>query len=143
MSDSFACPPRVHVRTLGCKVNQVDSDEMCASLSDRGARIVADPEEAEFIVVNTCSVTAESDKKCRKAIRHLARLPHAPRVIVTGCMAAIDAEAAQILHESVTVVPDRRAVATVLLACLAPRQKSSCESRRGGLSQPRYGRAPR
>jgi len=106
---------RVYVHTLGCKVNQVDSDEIRDALHSYGAEIVADPVPAEVIVVNTCTVTVEADKKSRKLARHFARMPHSPYVVVSGCMAAVDPHSAEGLHERIAVVPDRQAVVEFLI----------------------------
>lgn len=76
---------------LGCKVNRVESDAFSASLSACGC--VESPEaDAELIVVNTCTVTGEAEKKTRKAVRHALRANECATVVVTGCAAAIDAD---------------------------------------------------
>lgn len=76
---------------LGCKVNRVESDSFSASLAARGC-VEAPEENAELIVVNTCTVTGEAEKKTRKAVRHALRASEGATVVVTGCAAAIDAE---------------------------------------------------
>ncbi|MBO7405470.1 MAG: tRNA (N(6)-L-threonylcarbamoyladenosine(37)-C(2))-methylthiotransferase MtaB, partial [Clostridia bacterium] len=55
----------VSVLTLGCRVNQYESDSMCARLCSLGVRIVPFGDPADVAVVNTCTVTAESDRKSR------------------------------------------------------------------------------
>ena len=64
--------PRVLIHTLGCKVNQVESDDLAESLSQAGCD-VANSGPADVVVVNTCTVTHVSDKKARKAKRRLER----------------------------------------------------------------------
>ena len=92
-----------HVVNLGCKVNRVESDAVSASLVSSGAKQVAE-EAADLIVVNTCTVTGEAEKKARKAVRHaLTCNPHA-QVIVTGCAVAIDEETYAALGENVEIV---------------------------------------
>ncbi len=76
---------------LGCKVNRVESDSFSAALSARGC-VEAPEADAELIVVNTCTVTGEAEKKTRKAVRHALRASENATVVVTGCAAAIDAE---------------------------------------------------
>ncbi len=79
--------PRFLIQTLGCKVNQYDSEKIRAQLLHSGYRLVIneDAEAPDLIIVNTCSVTAESDRKGRQMIRKLIRRhPHA-RIMVTGC----------------------------------------------------------
>lgn len=74
------------VLTFGCRVNQADSLDLEAELCTRGARAAA-PDEADVIVVNTCSVTASADQGARQAVRRLHRLNPDARIVVTGCYA--------------------------------------------------------
>ena len=84
--------PNFSVVNLGCKVNRVESDSIAARLLASGGMSV-ESEFADVIVVNSCTVTGEADKKTRKAVRAALRAnPHA-EVVVTGCGVAIDAEA--------------------------------------------------
>ena len=90
------------VVNLGCKVNRVESDDAAARLAACG---VETPEaEADLIVVNTCTVTGEAEKKTRKAVRRALRANDRARVLVTGCAAAIDAAFYEALGDRVTVV---------------------------------------
>src|SRR5712692_6528874 len=74
------------VITFGCRVNQADSLGLEEALLAAGA-VSASPEDADLVVVNTCSVTATSDQGARQTIRRVARdNPHA-RIVVTGCYA--------------------------------------------------------
>ena len=75
----------VSILTLGCRVNQYESDALAASLRARGATIVPFGDPADVAVVNTCTVTAESDRKSRQMIRRAAQT--ATSVVVTGCYA--------------------------------------------------------
>lgn len=77
------------VVNLGCKVNRVESDDAAALLAAHGTETCE--EDADLIVVNTCTVTGEAEKKTRKAVRHALRANDHARVLVTGCAAAIDA----------------------------------------------------
>jgi threonylcarbamoyladenosine tRNA methylthiotransferase MtaB len=74
------------VVTFGCRVNQADSLVIEDGLRSRGA-VPSSPEEADFVVVNTCSVTASADQAARQTVRRIARLNPEVRVIVTGCYA--------------------------------------------------------
>ncbi len=100
----------VAFRTFGCKVNRVESEDAAADLLGRGVRVVAE-EEAAVVVVNTCTVTAEADRKARKAVRHALGLAQAPVVVVSGCLAALDTGELAALGERVVVEPDRERVA--------------------------------
>ena len=79
--------PTVSVLTLGCRVNQYESDALCAALKANGVKIVPFGDPADAAVVNTCTVTGESDRKSRQMIRRAAQ--NAAHVIVTGCFAQI------------------------------------------------------
>ncbi len=76
---------------LGCKVNKVESDAFAAGLLSRGC-IETDQTQADVIVVNTCTVTGEAEKKTRKAVRRALRDSSTAHVVVTGCAAALDAD---------------------------------------------------
>ena len=89
----------VAVHTLGCKVNRVESDSIAAELLGKGAQLVAES-DAEVIVVNTCTVTGEADAKARKAVRQALRAPREPVVVVTGCLAALDAGCAPVARRA-------------------------------------------
>ncbi|MDE6535771.1 MAG: MiaB/RimO family radical SAM methylthiotransferase, partial [Muribaculaceae bacterium] len=71
--------------TLGCKLNFAETGSIAQLMADRGIMRIAPGEQPDFCIVNTCSVTAEADRKCRRLIRSLhSRFPQA-KIIVTGC----------------------------------------------------------
>ena len=74
------------VVTFGCRVNQADSLSIEGSLRARGA-VCASPEEADLVVVNTCSVTATADQGARQTVRRIARSNPDVQIVVTGCYA--------------------------------------------------------
>jgi threonylcarbamoyladenosine tRNA methylthiotransferase MtaB len=74
------------VVTFGCRVNQADSLSIEGSLRARGA-VCASPEEADLVVVNTCSVTATADQGARQTIRRIGRNNPDVQIVVTGCYA--------------------------------------------------------
>lgn len=74
------------VITFGCRVNQADSLAIEGALRARGV-VDASPEDADIVVVNTCSVTASADQGARQTIRRIVRSNPDVRVIVTGCYA--------------------------------------------------------
>jgi ribosomal protein S12 methylthiotransferase len=81
---------RVHLLTLGCPKNQVDSEVMLGVLARRGHEIVLDPEAADVLVVNTCSFITPAKEESIDAILDLARLKATRpgrRLVVTGCLA--------------------------------------------------------
>lgn len=82
---------RVAFTTLGCKVNQYDSDAM-RSLFIRRGYTAAEGEEADVYVINTCSVTSVGDKKSRQMIRRLRREHPEAVIIAAGCYAQVAPE---------------------------------------------------
>ena len=64
---------RFVLETLGCKVNQYESQAMASLLEARGHTRCADGETADCVIVNTCAVTAESGRKSRQAVRRLQK----------------------------------------------------------------------
>jgi threonylcarbamoyladenosine tRNA methylthiotransferase MtaB len=99
---------RVHITTLGCKVNQCDAAEMAEALAARGYTVSSSGDEADVHMVNTCTVTATADAKARKLIRRLARGNPQAAIVVTGCWAQIDPRAIAALPEVDAVVPNTR-----------------------------------
>lgn len=99
----------VAIRTLGCKVNRVESEGIAAELLGMGATIV-DEDAAQVIVINTCTVTGEADAKARKAVRQALNGDGSPIVVVTGCLAAVDRAALERLGERVVVEVDKERV---------------------------------
>lgn len=82
-------PMKVHLRMLGCRLNQSEIDRMARQFEQQGHLIVNDPAEADQIVVNTCAVTNEATRSSRKMIRELHRSSQQATINVTGCYAQI------------------------------------------------------
>lgn len=93
---------KVKFYTLGCKVNQYETQAMGEKLKKRGYEIAAENDTADVFVVNSCTVTAESDRKTRQAVRRFKRQnPHGV-VILTGCMPqAYPEKAAELLEADI------------------------------------------
>lgn len=81
--------PRVSFYTLGCKLNYAETSTIERDFQDRQFDVVPFGEAADVTVVNTCSVTAEADRKCRQVIRRALRANPDAFVIVTGCYAQL------------------------------------------------------
>ena len=79
----------VYFHTFGCKANQYDTELVRQAFTDRGAVVVDDPAAADLAVVNSCTVTHESEAKLRRLVRHVSRSGSAG-TIVMGCAAALD-----------------------------------------------------
>lgn len=95
------------VITFGCRVNQADSLALEARLLARGASQAA-PEDADVVVVNSCSVTATADQGTRQAIRRIVRANPDVRVVVTGCYATREPDDVGALPNVLHVVPNDR-----------------------------------
>ncbi|OFV85406.1 MAG: tRNA (N(6)-L-threonylcarbamoyladenosine(37)-C(2))-methylthiotransferase MtaB, partial [Acidobacteria bacterium RBG_16_64_8] len=88
-----AAPTSVAFRTIGCKLNQCETAQMQETLVASGYRLVDWSDRADVRVVNTCTVTAKSDRTCRHEIRLAKRLDPECVVAVTGCYAQVDPDA--------------------------------------------------
>ena len=86
-------PITVALTTLGCRLNQVESQEMGALLEGRGFRVAPAGGPAQVYVVNTCTVTGRADFSDRQAIRRITRENPGAFLVVTGCYAQTDPEA--------------------------------------------------
>ncbi len=80
------------VSTLGCKVNQYESDILAAGLSAHGWQAADRDEKADVCIVNTCTVTRKASMQSRQLIRQLQRQHPGARIVVTGCYAQIAPE---------------------------------------------------
>lgn len=78
--------------TLGCKLNFSETSTFGKLLSDMGVHAADKGEQADICLINTCSVTEVADRKCRQAIRRMARENPGAFVVVTGCYAQLESE---------------------------------------------------
>ncbi len=85
--------PRAAVYTLGCRVNQYESEAVEAELEALGFEIRPFPEAADIYIINTCAVTAESERKSRQIIRRARAANPDAFVLVMGCFSQIKADA--------------------------------------------------
>ena len=82
----------VACHTLGCKVNQYDSQAMLELFEEAGYEIREFSDKADVYVVNTCTVTGTGDKKSLQAVRRVLRQNPAAHVVIAGCLAQRDGE---------------------------------------------------
>ena len=85
--------PKVAFKTLGCRLNQAESEQALEALGARGFDLAHAGEAPDVVVVNTCTVTAESTASSRRLIRKTAEANPQATVVVTGCYAVADPEA--------------------------------------------------
>ncbi len=81
--------PTVAVATLGCKLNQAESEDLTRRFAAAGYRIVGFDDTADVYIVNTCSVTHIADRKSRQLIRQARRANPDAVVVATGCYAEV------------------------------------------------------
>src|SRR5580692_8706153 len=75
-----------HIENFGCRAARADGEAVSSRLRSAGHSVRQLP-EADVVVVNTCSVTAEADRQARAFIRRAHRLNPAAKIVVTGCYA--------------------------------------------------------
>ena len=100
--------------TLGCKVNQYETQLVLEALEKNGFREARDDETADLCVVNTCTVTSNADSRSRQVIRQLAKHNPGTRTLVMGCYATRDPAAISRLPSVFEVVTDKRELPDVL-----------------------------
>lgn len=79
--------PRFFVQNFGCRASQADGAALEAQLSSRGLEHAPDRGAADFVILNTCTVTASADEDLRQAVRRVRRENPQSRILVTGCYA--------------------------------------------------------
>lgn len=119
---------KVHLRTLGCRLNQSEIDSMTRQFEQLGHQTTNTPDEADAIVINTCAVTHEAVRAGRRMIRETHRHNTQAQIIVTGCHAQI--------------APDEIAVLPGVSQVVDNRSKDALVSRVTGQPLPRYDLEP-
>jgi threonylcarbamoyladenosine tRNA methylthiotransferase MtaB len=107
-------PPRLRTVTLGCKVNQYETEFVRQALTGIGFRDAQRGETADLCIVNTCTVTHEGDSKSRQTIRQLAARNPGTRIVVMGCYAARAPEEVSALPGVAEVIADKRELPDLL-----------------------------
>lgn len=90
---------KICVHTLGCKVNQYESELICEKFASNGDEIVGEDEFADVYIINTCTVTGTADKKSRQFIRRMKRINPEAVIVVTGCYAQVSKEEVERIEE--------------------------------------------
>ncbi|MBQ7541827.1 MAG: tRNA (N(6)-L-threonylcarbamoyladenosine(37)-C(2))-methylthiotransferase MtaB [Clostridia bacterium] len=93
--------------TLGCKVNQYESQVMAETLASHGYTIVEPTQTADVYIVNSCTVTSESDRKTRQIVRRLKRQNPDAALVLTGCMPQAYPQESAALREADIVLGNR------------------------------------
>jgi threonylcarbamoyladenosine tRNA methylthiotransferase MtaB len=131
--------PKVAFKTLGCRLNQAESEQALEALGARGFDLAHAGEQPDVVVINTCTVTAESTASSRRLIRKTAEAHPGATVVVTGCYAVAEPEEVRAipgvdlvvgndhkdrLAELVTAVPAVRRLPLVLRPAPAERLRT-------------------
>ncbi len=106
--DSTPEPKRIYVKTMGCKVNNHDSQTLIQQMRNKGYILVDDPKNSDIQVINSCSVTEKADKETRYLTRRYKRENPQAQVVVTGCYAQTDSAKLTSLETVDLVVPNSR-----------------------------------
>jgi len=122
----------VYFHTFGCKANQYDTARVEQAFVDQGATVVEDPAAADVAVVNSCTVTRESEAKLRRFVRRLARQGERLETVVMGCAAARDGGAIAALPRVRAVVGGAEPERVLAAAGLSSPPVPLSAMRRGG-----------
>jgi threonylcarbamoyladenosine tRNA methylthiotransferase MtaB len=84
---------KVHFQALGCRLNEAELESWTQQFARKGHELALDSSDADLVVFNSCSVTAEADRKSRKLINRIRRENPQSKLLVTGCYASLQQEA--------------------------------------------------
>ena len=122
------CKGTVGILTLGCKVNQYESEAIGELFEARGFCVRSASLTCDVYVVNTCTVTAESDRKARQMIRRLIAKNPAAYVLVTGCLGQVSPESLAAIEgvDYVSGNVNKTKIPEIAEALLAGGKKNPC-----------------
>ena len=101
-------------RSLGCKLNQLETESLADAFRAAGARVLGSRAEgddevegrgADLVLVNTCTVTSKAEQKARRIARAALAANPGAAVLLTGCYAEMDAPGLEALHERIVALP--------------------------------------
>jgi len=96
---------KIIINTLGCKVNQYESASFLCAFQESGCQVAQKGEDADIIVINTCTVTAKAGAESRRTVRRLMRRHPNAKVVITGCYAQMAAnELAEMIESPVCII---------------------------------------
>lgn len=82
----------ISLKALGCRLNEAELEQWARSFRRHGHQIVADTDNADLIILNSCAVTSDAGKKSRQLLNRLYRTNPEARLVVTGCYASLNLE---------------------------------------------------
>ena len=83
---------KVHFQALGCRLNEAELESWTQQFAQKGHELALNSSDADLVVFNSCSVTAEADRKSRKLINRIRRENPQSKLLVTGCYASLQQE---------------------------------------------------
>ncbi len=95
---------KVSVYTLGCKVNQYDTQEMISELVKNGYTVADHKSKCDVYIINSCTVTAESSRKSRQAVRRLRAENKDAIIVLTGCFSQAFRDEASLLEDADIII---------------------------------------
>lgn len=98
---------KIAFKTLGCRLNQYETDALAAQFKSNGYEVSEQEDNADIVVVNTCTVTNQSNHKSRYVIRHAGRVNPSAKMIITGCMAESHAGQLQNKFPDATIINNK------------------------------------
>lgn len=98
---------KVFLDSIGCRLNQSEIETMARQLLAAGHEIVAQPEDADKIILNTCAVTKEAARDARSKTRRFHRSNETAEVVLTGCYATVAPEKLARLQGAGRIIPNR------------------------------------
>ena len=81
---------QVHLKTLGCRLNEAELETWARQFRELGHAITADSNNADLLVINTCAVTEEAVRKSRRLIRRAQTSNPQAKLVVSGCYASLN-----------------------------------------------------
>jgi len=96
---------KVYLDTVGCRLNQSEIESYARQFRAAGHSLVASAEQADLVVLNTCAVTAAAESDSRQKIRQAGRAG-AKEIVLTGCWASLNPEAATSLPGVSRLIPN-------------------------------------
>ena len=119
---------KAYIYTLGCRVNQYESDAIIQELQKEGIEIANTDTECHICIINTCSVTGESDRKSKQIIRRLSKKNPNAFIVVTGCFAELNPKsAAKIQGVDLVCGNNAKSQIVTLIKNLAYKKRSECQ----------------
>lgn len=98
---------RVKLQALGCRLNEAELQTWARELQQQGHLIASDQEAADLVVINTCAVTVEAERKSRKLLRRARRANPQAKLVVSGCYATLEGQHRSRSQEVDLLVPNR------------------------------------